>query len=147
MQSQSARITLAIVVAAATPATTFALFELLDQLPRFTGSDIVFAFRAATSVWVIAFCIALLHAISLGLPAYFVAARLNFTKWWVSLVCGFLIGSLPAAIYSWPVGHNYSSRAWDGQRTADYVIDCVPTAAGWMQYLHSVGGIGLVGMT
>jgi hypothetical protein len=137
------RVILGLLAAAATPACLITLLELADQWlklpPHLRGA----AFVAALNVWIIAFAIAFALAIALGLPAYWLALRYRLARWWASLLAGFAIGAIPFAIESWPVRNAGSYRAWNGQ--VDYVVNGVPTAAGWLQYERSVCMVGLLG--
>lgn len=41
----------------------------------------------------------MIHAVFLGLPAYFIAKKFNLIYWWVSVLAGFVIGFTPIAIF------------------------------------------------
>ena len=86
------RIILALLTAALAPATVLGLAAL----------DEGFAFDTR----LIAFTIALAHAVVLGLPAYFCLRELRLMHWWMSIISGFTIGAVPFAIFSWPVKHS-----------------------------------------
>jgi len=51
------------------------------------------------------------------------------------------------AVISWPywapAGTSYT--AWDGSKMVEYLVDGVPTVAGWWRYAYDVTGIGLLG--
>jgi hypothetical protein len=143
----AARVALALLAAAATPATVIALPELMDMTRWLSVDATGFEFTRARNIWLIAFFIALLHAVILGFPAFLFLCWLKLTKWWMSPISGFVIGSLPFAIFSWPLTHHAASySAWDGSKMVDYIIDGVPTTAGWIQYVESVVGVGLFGI-
>jgi hypothetical protein len=147
MRDNSARVAAAIFAAAAVPATIFAVSELVDRSRTFSGATLKYAFIAATNVWLIAFIIALLHAVILGLPAYFLARRFHLMFWWASIVFGFVIGFVPFAIAEWPMSHMHTGyRAWDGKDMVDYLIDGKPIMAGWIGYFYSAVGMGTLGM-
>ncbi len=142
-----ARVALALLAAAATPATVIAIPGLPDMTRWFSVDAAGFEFTRARNVWLIAFFIALLHAVILGFPAFLFLRWLKLTKWWMSPIWGFVIGGVPFAIFSWPLTHQAASyRAWDGSKMVDYIIDGVLTTAGWVQYVEGVGGVGLLGV-
>jgi len=147
MRDGPLRISLALFVAGAIPATVVAVPVLADQLHYFSGKTAHFAATAAINSWLISFFVALAHAIILGLPTYLFLRRLHLTNWWVSPIFGFIIGSVPSAIFTWPLTHSpVGYTAWDGKAMVDYVVNGVPTKAGWIQYFQSVCGVGLLGM-
>ncbi len=147
MQSNYLRVAAALFAAAATPATIFALLELMDQTQYFSSTTFKYAFFAATNLWLMIFIVALLHAVILGLPAYFFARRFHLTFWWVSIAFGFVIGLVPFAVAFWPMTHIHAGyRAWDGNEMVDYLIDGTPTKAGWINYLYQSSAMGAVGM-
>jgi hypothetical protein len=84
----------ALLVAPVVAATLFIGLEWVSNpaWPRIDPGDLSF-------LWPVTFIVALAHAVALGLPAFLVLGWLGWTRWWVSLVCGFAIGCLPFAIY------------------------------------------------
>ena len=81
MQKTSfSRVALAILSAASTVAIAAALY------PPFKGDGLV---------TLMAFIIALLHAQTLGIPAYIICQKHGWTQWWISALCGFIIGTVP----------------------------------------------------
>lgn len=147
MRSHIARIFIAILVAAATPATLFTLPEW--SLP-FTEWPEEHLFKSAIGIWIIAFVIALAHAVILGLPAYFILKKKNLIGWWVSILAGFVIGSLPIGIFSWPYdpksGNSFSRG--EGGKLIPEIVHGVPTYDGWISYLDLLilaGGLGAAG--
>ena len=79
-------------------------------------------------LWVMTFIVALAHALVLGLPIFLLLRWLRRLPWWASLVGGFLVGSMPYAIVSFP----------SVQGTAD----------AWRVYAETVaflGGLGMAG--
>jgi len=141
------RFIFALLLAALTPAILLVVPILIDGIRYFHGSHIGYALRAAFIVGQFAFMVALLHAILLGLPAFIVLQKFNVTFWWTSLIFGFLIGLIPFAIFSWPMGKAGSSyRAYDGTQIVDYVINGIPTRAGWISYIKNALEVGCIGM-
>ena len=139
------RIILALLTAAATPAVIVWVLMLMDEFEHSVG--LKQALQIACVPAIFAFVIALAYAIILGLPAYFLAKRFHLTDWWMSVICGFMIGAVPSAIYSWPLSHvNGVSSAWNGKEMVDYIINGTPTMAGWLRYIYSFCGMGLLGM-
>lgn len=88
-----------------------------------------------------AFLVALAHAVLLGIPCYLVVRARKRFDWWLAPVCGFAIGALPFGLLTLGV-------AGETEASVDnvaIVIDGVRTLAGWIEYLASVGGAGLLG--
>jgi hypothetical protein len=147
LQRDALRAAIALFAAAATPATSLAFFQLMGQSRYFSGAAFEYALFAATNLWIIAFIIALFHAVLLGLPAYFFAKRFHLVSWWTAIAFGFVIGCVPFAIVSWPMTHVHAGyRAWDGKEMVDYLIDGKPTWAGWISYVYQSGAMGVIGM-
>ena len=119
----------AILIAALVPAIYFGLLG-----ESFRGALLAFVFA---SVWIVL----------LGLPAFFLLKYYGLVRWWSATTSGFILGAVPAALISWPyhpgVDSDYS--AWDGHKMVEYVVHGVPTPAGWVQYMHSSCGFGLLG--
>jgi hypothetical protein len=89
------------------------------------------------------FLVTLAHALVLGLPGYFLLR----SRCLIGIVscggAGFAIGATPfgaMALFSMLVTQDSSSG---GKAT---VINHVPTVAGWIEYVSSVGYIGLLGL-
>lgn len=101
------------------------------------------------SMWLIVFIFALAHAVVLGLPAFFVASKLNLTQWWMSIVCGFIIGTVPFAISDW---RNTLSAlvlvpGMDETDNGVYVIkNGVITMAWWYQNIFHSSIFGVFGI-
>jgi len=119
----------AILIAALVPAIYFGVPEL--------------SFRAG----LLAFVVALLWVVLLGLPTFLLFKNRGLARWWSATVSGFFLGAVPMALVSWPYkpgsGSGYS--AWDGHKMVEYVVNGVPTRAGWVQYVLGSGGMGLMG--
>ena len=99
------------------------------------------------NVAVLAYLLALLWIALLGLPTFFFFKRQGRVRWWSATVAGFLLGTMPDAIFSWPYRPDrYSGySAWDGKKMVAYVVHGRPTHAGWDQYLHGLCFTGLLG--
>ena len=79
-----------LLIAAATPAMICCAQIYMSD--GFYGAKFELAFAFGMGV----FAVALLHAVILGLPAYFLVKHFDLTKWWMSLLCGVTIGALPS---------------------------------------------------
>jgi hypothetical protein len=98
-------------------------------------------------VGLLAFVLASLWVVLFGLPTFLLLKHCGLVRWWSATVSGFLLGAAPMALISWPYkpssGSGYS--AWDGHKMVEYVVNGVPTHAGWVQYVLGSGGMGLMG--
>jgi hypothetical protein len=81
--------------------------------------------------------VALVHTVVLGLPAYLLAWRLDWTRWWVSLIGGFVVGGLPYAVLALP---------WGAQPPPDLVAAHVIAPFSWLFYGGVALGLGVLGM-
>ncbi len=88
--------------------------------------------------------VAALHAVGLGLPIYWLVTYYSAFTYRASLLCGFIAGSLPIAIYMWPLDifGPKGSTSIQGVKT---VIDGIPTLSGWLFYIKSVCVFGFLG--
>ncbi|MEM6582921.1 MAG: hypothetical protein AAF699_16695 [Pseudomonadota bacterium] len=90
------------------------------------------------------FLIALVHAVVLCVPLVAILWRKNRITAINSIVAGFGIGGAFVAVVTWPFlfsGMN-SSASVNGVET---IINGVPTAAGWLQYVKGIIYLGLFG--
>ena len=98
-------------------------------------------------VGLLAFVLASLWIVLLGLPTFLFLERRGLVRWWSATISGFFLGAVPMAFLSWPYkpgsGSGYS--AWDGHKMVEYVVNGVPTHAGWVQYVLDLGATGLIG--
>ena len=99
------------------------------------------SFRAG----LLAFVFASIWVVLLGLPAFLLLKHRGLVRWWSATVSGFVLGAVPMALVSWPFSPGSGYSAWDGHQTVVYVVNGVPTHAGWVQYILGTGGIGLMG--
>jgi len=131
------RVALALAAAAATSATLFVAADVafLFVIPA-AANTVGFAAKSAAFLWPIAFVVAAVHAVGVGLPAYLVVSRLGLTGWWVSLPGGFIAGALPYAILALPW------RAPPPELVEAHVIERFT----WLHYAAMAGGLGLLGM-
>jgi hypothetical protein len=90
----------------------------------------------------LAYTVALLHAVLLGLPAAVVFNARNWTTLATAVGAGFLIGAAPGSVLTLPLG--LTSETIDG---VPLVFDGVVTAAGWLQYLEVLAVLGGLGAT
>lgn len=95
----------------------------------------------------LAFVIACLWIVLLGLPTFFIFQHRGLVRWWSAVVSGFFLGAVPMALVSWPYrpGLDSGYSAWDGHKMVGYIVHGVPTHAGWVQYFLSSGDMGLMG--
>ena len=92
----------------------------------------------------IALVVAVGHVVFLGLPGFVWLYKLNCARWWSITMLGFVAGSLPIGVLTWPLrsGHAGSSTQLNGVWT---MIDGIPTAAGWSQYGAGIAFYGALG--
>src|SRR5947209_6422893 len=110
-QGEVGRVVVALLVAAATPATLFTFFQLLGLALAESLDSKDFE---VVGTWLMVFIVAFLHALFFGIPMYFIAKLLHLTRWWVSMAGGFLIGAMPVAISGSPYP-NSDYKVWDGK--------------------------------
>jgi hypothetical protein len=135
---ETLRVVAALLVAPFVAATLFTGLEWVTNpaWPKIDPGDISF-------LWPITFTVATAHAVALGLPAFVVLRWLGWTRWWVSVVCGFAIGSIPFAIYFFPLDNAASFNQIGDKVLVEHGIT---TLAGWIDFAESAGGLGLLGM-
>jgi hypothetical protein len=88
------------------------------------------------------------HVLVLGIPAFLALKHLKLIRWWSSIVVGFLLGSVPAGIFTWPLrssNSNASASYWHGGKMVQTMVNGVPTTAGWIHYAESVAYLGMYG--
>ena len=85
------------------------------------------------------------HAVIIGLPiSIVVKAYMDFT-YKVAALCGFLVGFIPIAIFTWPMQYGSgSSSTINGVQT---LVNGVPTMAGWLSYLQGTVIFGFLGFS
>ena len=80
----------------AIPAVLFAGFVGVEYGSG-TGSD---GFIAVMMVFFVAYFIGIVHTLLIGIPAFLLGLRLHAISWWSCILVGFVIGSLPMAIWT-----------------------------------------------
>ncbi|KGI77897.1 hypothetical protein [Oleiagrimonas soli] len=97
----------------------------------------------------IAFILALAWILVLGLPTFLILKGRGCVRWWSALLSGFLLAAIPVALLGWPYfpGNGTSYSGWDGHGMVDFVVNGIPTHAGWIQYFTSTLGSGALGST
>ena len=99
------------------------------------------------SMALMAFLIALAHAVVLGLPTYFVLSKLHLMRWWMSIICGFVIGTLPATIEVWRTMVSLVGPGTDNVENGVYLVrNGVLTSAWWCQTILLSSILGIFGM-
>jgi hypothetical protein len=137
MIDQSLRVVFALFAAAAVSATIFVAVDVTPLLLSPAEADsISFVLETIVLLWPLAFGVALIHAVALGLPAYLVLSRRGLTAWWIALIGGFAVGSLPYAILALP---------WSSP-PPDLVQAHVIAPFAWTHYLAAILGLGGLGM-
>jgi hypothetical protein len=105
------------------------------------------ALGGSLSLLTIAFFVALAHAVTLGLPFYLLLRLKNWINGISTPLAGFIIGAIPVGVVTWPLRFPElrTNASVGGVQT---MIDGMPTAAGWLQYLQGLlffGAFGFVG--
>jgi hypothetical protein len=98
------RVVIPLLVAAATPAAIYSI--AYSKTISIYGSDYWLAFLFLLSV----FTVALLHAVILGLPAYFLVKHFNLATWWMSILCGGAIGMIPTAVLDYATNKGFVTQ-------------------------------------
>ena len=95
---------------------------------------------------VLAFELALLGVVVLGLPTFLLFRCFGLVRWWSAVLAGFVLGTVPVAFVLWPYhpGSSSSYSAWDGHELTHYIVRGIPTHAGWADYLLRSGHAGLL---
>jgi hypothetical protein len=144
-------IILALLAAAVVPSIIFTMPMIID-VPNYlralygrpTHQMYLAEYERTARFWYIAFIIALVHAIALGLPGYLLLRRKNLVRWWTSGVCGFVVGCVPAAIITIPIQLSNASFKADG---VPMIVNGVVTLAGWISYIEGVLEFGAYGLS
>jgi hypothetical protein len=142
VNNSAKRVSLALLAAAVVPAMTAGLLSSIDQLGP-SESKI----KYMLSIALIAFLVALAHAIVLGLPTYFVLNKLHLMRWWISIICGFVIGTLPLTIEYWRTTVSLVRPPMDEVNNGVYLVrNGVLTTAWWSQTILENSVFGIFGM-
>ena len=97
-----------------------------------------------TFLWAAAFIVAIVHAALLAFPVFLILRLRGWTQWWTSLICGFVIGGLPYAVFFFPPWDQPASFAQVGSSVL--VENGKATALGWVFYAGSAVSLGIIGM-
>jgi len=119
-------------------ASCVAAFLFAALIPAF----ILAGLTGSVGLAAIAFYIALGHAILLGLPLFLILRSRQWINAISSTVGGFIVGVIPGGVLSWPLTPGGGSVSIRGVPT---VVDGIPTAAGWAQYLEILFYLGCFG--
>jgi hypothetical protein len=97
------------------------------------------------SFFVLCLAITAMHVIVLGVPGYAILRWRNALRWWSVLLSGFIMGAIPDAIDTWPLGYSElrASAVLGGVQT---MINGVPTMAGWLNFFAGVAFYGAFGV-
>lgn len=89
------------------------------------------------------FVVCLAHALVLGLPSVLLLRAIDRLGIVPCAVAGFFVGAVPFGLLALSSMFGVRSASTGGTPT---VVNGVPTLAGWIEYVHSVGFIGLFGL-
>ena len=98
------------------------------------------------SVFILVSVVSALHAIILAIPLLLVMTKLNCVNRITSSISGFLIGSIPIALWSWPLSYSDLKTTSSNSTYGQTMIDDVPTSAAWEQYIHTILYFGVFGL-
>jgi hypothetical protein len=105
-------------------------FSLGASLDQFSG------------LLLLAFGIALGHAVVLGLPLFLALRQKGWVNAFSSIAGGFLVGATGGILLTLPrFNRGYSSSV----NNVPHIIDGVPTAAGWLSYFGTLAFLGVLG--
>jgi hypothetical protein len=136
------KITLAFLAAILVPTCLMTGWYLWSQFATFKPDDQYIWVRTENFSMLCAL-ISAAYVIVLGIPAYLVLHWRNAVRWWPTFASGFVLGSTPVAVLTWPLRNSAGASATiDGVRT---LVNGVPTFAGWLQYLYSAAFFGACG--
>jgi hypothetical protein len=132
------RVIAALLVAATASATVFVAADLvLLPLSPDEADPAGFILQTVAFLWPVTFTVAFAHALVLGLPAYLLLRWRRLTAWWTSLIGGFVVGSLPYAVFALP---------WGAPPEPSLVAAHIIPRFTWLHYAGAVGGLGALGM-
>ena len=123
------------------------LFSLSMSILSLSQENITSILKQLPSMFLIVFFVALAHAVLLGFPIYLIVNKYFRFTYLRAVACGFFVGALPLAVYTWPIEYNHmsSSSTINGVQT---LINGVPTLSGWLLYLRGIllfSAFGIVG--
>jgi len=137
------RLFLAFLAAILAPTLILAAWYLYGQFQTFDSADPYIWIRTR-SFLTICLVISAAYVVALGIPAYALLRWRKAIRWWSTIAMGFLLGVIPPAVLFWPLryGELKTTSSFNGAQT---MIDGMPTAAGWMQYLAGITSFGALG--
>jgi hypothetical protein len=134
---------LSFAAAAIAPVFVIVAFYTFQTLLNETPSD-SYTWLRVRNFAILAALFSTAHVAVLGIPAFCLLHFLKRIKWWSTVLTGFVLGSVPTGVLSWPTPGSSASH-WDGTKTVDTVVNGVPTIARWVSWLESVAAMGLFG--
>ena len=63
-------------------------------------------------IFILAYAIAGIHVLVLGVPAFLLGKRFRAIRWWTCIITAFLIGSLPVPVTLWALDANPPMGGW-----------------------------------
>ncbi len=94
------------------PAIIVDCFLVLAYAPR-NISDSLPAFGM---IFILAYAIAGVHVLVLGVPAFLLGKRFRAIHWWTCIIAAFIIGGLPMTLFTWhmspPMGWQSIFLGW-----------------------------------
>ena len=106
-----------------------------------TGRDIL-----GMAVWVLLFASGFVFV--LGIPIFLLLRHFKRASWISLAMVGFLIASVPPALFGWPGTQSPGSSSggnWHGH-SVQFVVGGVPTLYGWLNYGEGTLMFGLHGL-
>lgn len=137
------RIIFGFILAALIPALLMTAWYLYGQFVVFgIGDEYIWIRTSGFLSWCI--IVSFGHVLILGVPAYLIVSRFYMVKWWSAIVGGFLLGSIPIAIFTWPLRYPLLKIS-SSSNGVPIMIDGVPTIAGWLEYISGFSFFGACG--
>ena len=95
------------------PAIVVACYLMLVYSSGPISNNSVLAFL---EIFVLAYLIAGIHVLVLGVPAFLLGKKLHAIRWWTCIITAFVIGGLPVTLLTWhnspPIGWQIVFLAW-----------------------------------
>jgi len=138
---------IAFLLAALVPAACIIAWEIVGTFEVPGAANDPYAWLRIRNFGILAILISATHVLVLGMPSFFLLLRFKVVTWWSSSVTGFILGCLPIGVLSWPLHFNSGSSAshGDGTKMVVTLVNGVPTFAGWLEWLSTVGFVGALG--
>ena len=93
-------------VVPAMPAIIVACYLVLTYSTRPISDGSALAF---VEIFVLAYLIAGVHVLVLGVPAFLLGKQLHAIRWWTCIITAFIIGGLPVTLWTW---HDSPPMGW-----------------------------------